>query len=250
MARRGSNPRFVLIVVLTLVLSLMCQEIASTGRLRSKEGCTTTSSASIACHVKGIGLNEALETKDYGEGDESPPQFDYDYDFYRKHGDIPSPGRFGDIVHKFRVISRWAMILCCNGFWTNLVSGLLHMYPLLLSLYNISSPTPVNLQPLSHNRDQPHHLLVLPPAPSLPPQHLSPATSISFTPSPALSSLYCAADPLLRSSSSLSHLATLAQNLATEASPGSSSSFWFASHPSVLSNLSVLIFSTVPCSFV
>ncbi|KAK7255915.1 hypothetical protein RIF29_29343 [Crotalaria pallida] len=30
-----------------------------------------------------------------------------------------------------------------------------------LSLYNISSPTPVNLQPLSYYREQPHHLLVL-----------------------------------------------------------------------------------------
>lgn len=86
MSLRESKPKFVLIV-LVLLLCLMCQEIAATGRLRSNEGCT---SAGTACHVKVTGLHEALETKDYGQGDESPPH--YDYDFYRKHGDIPSPG--------------------------------------------------------------------------------------------------------------------------------------------------------------
>ncbi|KAL2339466.1 hypothetical protein Fmac_007406 [Flemingia macrophylla] len=75
MATRGSNLRFVLIVLLHLLLSLiMCQEVAATGRLRSKEGC------GIACHVK------------YDQAYVSPPHDDYDYDFYRKHGDIPSPG--------------------------------------------------------------------------------------------------------------------------------------------------------------
>ncbi|KAK7317026.1 hypothetical protein RJT34_00906 [Clitoria ternatea] len=82
MARWGSKSRFVLIV-LPLLLSLMCQEIAATRRLRSKEACT---SSDIACH-------NPLEMDEYGHGyDVAPPHDDYDYDFYRKHGDIPSPG--------------------------------------------------------------------------------------------------------------------------------------------------------------
>nr|KYP39432.1 hypothetical protein KK1_039267 [Cajanus cajan] len=82
MATRGSNPRFVLIVLLTLVLSLiMCQEIVATGRLRSKEGC------GIACHGKVTGSHNPLEMEEHDQAHD-----DYDYDFYRKHGDIPSPG--------------------------------------------------------------------------------------------------------------------------------------------------------------
>ncbi|OIW20032.1 hypothetical protein TanjilG_31950 [Lupinus angustifolius] len=88
MGKRGFEPRSVFII-LALFLTLVCIEIGATSRLRSEEDCT---SAGTACHVKGIGLHEALESKDYGEGDESPPHSDYDYDFYRKHGDIPSPG--------------------------------------------------------------------------------------------------------------------------------------------------------------
>lgn len=83
MARRGSKTTFMLIVLALLILSLiMCQEIAATSRLRSKE--STCISTGIACHVRATVM----------ENDESPPQDDYgyDYDFYRKHGDIPSPG--------------------------------------------------------------------------------------------------------------------------------------------------------------
>lgn len=90
MATRGSKPRFVLIIVLPLLLSLMCQEIVATGRLRSKkEGCVSTG---IACHVKVTGSHDPLEMDEYGQAYVSPPHDDYDYDFYRKHGDIPSPG--------------------------------------------------------------------------------------------------------------------------------------------------------------
>lgn len=85
MARRGSKPGFELIVV-ALLLSLMCQEIAATSRLRSKESC---SSSGIACHS---GSHKLIEMEDYGPADKSAPHDDYDYDFYRKHGDIPSPG--------------------------------------------------------------------------------------------------------------------------------------------------------------
>ena len=77
-----------MLIVLPLVLFLMCQEVAATSRLRSsKESCA---SKGIACHVKVKGLHEM----DYNESNESPPRDDYgyDYDFYRKHGDIPSPG--------------------------------------------------------------------------------------------------------------------------------------------------------------
>ncbi|KAJ1429797.1 hypothetical protein SESBI_08204 [Sesbania bispinosa] len=87
MSKRGSKPRFVFIV-LPLLLSLMCQEIEATSRLRSKENCGI-----IACHVKITGLHQTLEMEDR-QGNQSPPHdgYDYDYDFYRKHGDIPSPG--------------------------------------------------------------------------------------------------------------------------------------------------------------
>ncbi|RDX93548.1 hypothetical protein CR513_24174, partial [Mucuna pruriens] len=96
MATLGSKPRFVLIVLpLLLLLSLMCQEIVATDRLRSKEGCTSTG---IACHAKVLEMNE------YDQAYVSPPHDDYDYDFYRKHGDIPSPGADG------------LMIMCCDGF--------------------------------------------------------------------------------------------------------------------------------------
>lgn len=88
MATRGSKPRFVLIIVLPLLLSLMCQEIVATGRLRSKkEGCVSTG---IACHVKVTGSHDPLEMDEYDQAFVSPPHDDYD--FYRKHGDIPSPG--------------------------------------------------------------------------------------------------------------------------------------------------------------
>lgn len=76
MTRRGSKLRFMLIV-LPLLLSLNCQEIAATSRLRSKE--STCESNGIACHVK---VTKMEYSDDQG----------YDYDFYRKHGDIPSPG--------------------------------------------------------------------------------------------------------------------------------------------------------------
>ncbi|ESW09618.1 hypothetical protein PHAVU_009G142300 [Phaseolus vulgaris] len=84
MAMQGSKPRFVLIL-LPLLLSLMCQEIVATGRLRNKEGCSSTG---IACHAK---VNPP-QMDQYDEAYVSPPHDDYDYDFYRKHGDIPSPG--------------------------------------------------------------------------------------------------------------------------------------------------------------
>lgn len=76
-----------MLIVLPLLLFLMCQEVAATSRLRSKENCA---SAGIACHVKVTELHKM----DYSDGNESPPHEDYgyDYDFYRKHGDIPSPG--------------------------------------------------------------------------------------------------------------------------------------------------------------
>ncbi|KEH35557.1 hypothetical protein MtrunA17_Chr3g0128851 [Medicago truncatula] len=87
MTKRASKLIFMLIV-LPLLLSLMCQEIAATSRLRSKESSCT--SLGIACHVK-------VTVMDYSDqGNESPPppsdDYGYDYDFYRKHGDIPSPG--------------------------------------------------------------------------------------------------------------------------------------------------------------
>jgi len=83
---QGSKPRFVLIVLplLLLLLCLMCQEIVATGRLRNKEGCASTG---IAC-----GSFDPPQMDQYDEAYVSPPHDDYDYDFYRKHGDIPSPG--------------------------------------------------------------------------------------------------------------------------------------------------------------
>ncbi|KAK7353535.1 hypothetical protein VNO80_18984 [Phaseolus coccineus] len=89
MAMQGSKPRFVLIL-LPLLLSLMCQEIVvATGRLRNKEGCAYTG---IACHAKVTGSHDPPQMDQYDEAYVSPPHDDYDYDFYRKHGDIPSPG--------------------------------------------------------------------------------------------------------------------------------------------------------------
>lgn len=80
-----TKPLFMLIV-LHLLLSLLCQEMAATSRLRSKE--STCTSPGISCRVKVA----AAEYVDQGDG--SPPRddYDYEYDFYRKHGDIPSPG--------------------------------------------------------------------------------------------------------------------------------------------------------------
>ena len=90
MARRGIlEPSFALIVVM-LFLSLMFQEIAATSRsLCSKqEGCN----ANTKCNNKAT----TPETEYYAqEGDHQAPPMqtdNYDYDFYRKHGDIPSPG--------------------------------------------------------------------------------------------------------------------------------------------------------------
>lgn len=87
MTSSGSKLRFMLIV-LPLLLSLMCQEIAATSRLRSKE--ITCKSNGIACHVK---VTKMEYSDDQGSGTPPPnDDYGYDYDFYRKHGDIPSPG--------------------------------------------------------------------------------------------------------------------------------------------------------------
>ena len=88
------NPNFVLILIV-LFHSLMFHEITveATSRLSSKERC---GSSGIQCHDRVRELhNKAIGMQDYGQGDEAPPQpagDDYDYDSYRKHGDIPSPG--------------------------------------------------------------------------------------------------------------------------------------------------------------
>ncbi|QCE15351.1 hypothetical protein DEO72_LG11g2361 [Vigna unguiculata] len=88
MVMQGSKTRFVLIL-LPLLLSLMCQEIVATGRLRNMEGCASTG---IACHAKLTASFDPPQMNQYDEAYVSPPHDDYDYDFYRKHGDIPSPG--------------------------------------------------------------------------------------------------------------------------------------------------------------
>ncbi|CAL5204222.1 unnamed protein product [Lathyrus oleraceus] len=83
MTKRGFKPRFIMFMVLSLVLFLMCQEISATSRLRSKEN---------SCISSGIASHVEVSVMDYSdEGNGSPPPPD-DYDFYRKHGDIPSPG--------------------------------------------------------------------------------------------------------------------------------------------------------------
>lgn len=64
----------------------MCQEIAATSKLRSKKN--TCSSIGISCHVK-VAVAEYI---DQGDGFPSRDDYDYEYDFYRKHGDIPSLG--------------------------------------------------------------------------------------------------------------------------------------------------------------
>ncbi|MED6208145.1 hypothetical protein PIB30_042409 [Stylosanthes scabra] len=93
------------IVIIAIVVCMMCQGIAEArSRLRSmkNEGCN--SDGGIACYVNvkasffssssSSRLHKAIEMEDYGTPGsfESPPADDYDYDFYRKHGDIPSPG--------------------------------------------------------------------------------------------------------------------------------------------------------------
>ncbi|MED6140690.1 hypothetical protein PIB30_095836 [Stylosanthes scabra] len=90
------------IVKIAIVVCMMCQlgitEARSRLRSMKKEGCN--SDGGIACYVNvkasffSSRLHKAVEMEDYGTPSsfESPPADDYDYDFYRKHGDIPSPG--------------------------------------------------------------------------------------------------------------------------------------------------------------
>lgn len=86
------KPRFV-VTVLALLLCLISQEIAATSRSLISREQKLCSSSGHECHVRVTWFRKALEMEDYGDqGDESPPHDDYDYDFYRKHGDIPSPG--------------------------------------------------------------------------------------------------------------------------------------------------------------
>ncbi|WJX34516.1 hypothetical protein P8452_22623 [Trifolium repens] len=85
MTKRASKLNF-MFIVLSLVLFLMCQEIESTSRLRSKE--STCTSTGIECHVKVT----LMDYNDQGNGSPPSDDYGYDYDFYRKHGDIPSPG--------------------------------------------------------------------------------------------------------------------------------------------------------------
>ena len=85
------KPRFVFLVLAILLLCLMCQEIAALRRLSSKE-VAGNYDAKIPEGLKKK-KQEVMREADYGGGsDEAPPHEDYDYDFYRKHGDVPSPG--------------------------------------------------------------------------------------------------------------------------------------------------------------
>ncbi|QHO16382.1 hypothetical protein HN51_032101 [Arachis hypogaea] len=81
-----------IVVILAIVMCIMmCQGTTeATSRLRSmkKEG------FNVKASLLSSRLHKTMEMEDYGTPSsyESPPADDYDYDFYRKHGDIPSPG--------------------------------------------------------------------------------------------------------------------------------------------------------------
>ncbi|QHN82674.1 hypothetical protein HN51_059268 [Arachis hypogaea] len=82
-----------IVVILAIVMCIMmCQGTTAeaTSRLRSmkKEG------FNVKASLLSSRLHMSMEMEDYGTPSsyESPPADDYDYDFYRKHGDIPSPG--------------------------------------------------------------------------------------------------------------------------------------------------------------
>lgn len=68
----------VLIVVVLLFSMFHCKEATRIG-----SGCA------IACHVEaGTGKQKHVHMQDYS-GDEPGPG---DYDYYRRYGDVPSPG--------------------------------------------------------------------------------------------------------------------------------------------------------------
>ncbi|KAI4306948.1 hypothetical protein L6164_030185 [Bauhinia variegata] len=88
MGSREAKPRFVLVVflVMFLVTAATSRSLSS-----SKKKCTS----STACHLRFAATlheHKHLEMKDYGQGDEAPPYDDYYHDFYKKHGEVPSPG--------------------------------------------------------------------------------------------------------------------------------------------------------------
>ncbi|KAI9110709.1 hypothetical protein K1719_018147 [Acacia pycnantha] len=71
---------FVVVIAICLVLCLMSQEISATSRrliIRRED-------------VAGGNYNDKISTTH--QDDESPLHDYSDYDFYRKHGDVPSPG--------------------------------------------------------------------------------------------------------------------------------------------------------------
>ncbi|KAJ7965135.1 putative Transmembrane protein [Quillaja saponaria] len=72
-----------MILVVILTLTVLQQRVSATSRFRSRE----CSDPSFACRYKFT-----VKPLDMEEEYPDPPPDSYDYDFYRKHGDVPSPG--------------------------------------------------------------------------------------------------------------------------------------------------------------